>query len=60
MRARLTKSSHRLTNAEAVGEGERDIVVLDVDEEATVLIPKANEPPIKWPSVFDTVSPITV
>ena len=60
MRARPTKSSHRLTSAEAVGEGERDIVVLDVDEEATVLIPKANEPPVTWPSVFDTVRQFTV
>jgi len=36
MRARPTKSSHRLTSAGAVGEGEADIVVLDVTAHWTV------------------------
>jgi hypothetical protein len=60
IRARPTKSSHRLTRAGTVGEGEADTVVLDVDDEGTVLMPKANEPPVTWPSVFDTVRQFTV
>jgi hypothetical protein len=59
-RARPTSASHRLTSARGVGDGDVATVVVAVVFGGTVLMPNANELPVTWPSVFDTVRQFTV